>query len=205
VKSEPELPRAIAGIDVPQDAISAATWAWAHRRLPDYLLAHSVRAYLWGAILGRDEGLAFEAPILWPAALMHDVGLTRIPRNTRCFEYQGAEVARRFLVGEGMPALDASRVGIAIELHMAPSVSIDDGVESVLLDRATGIDVLGTEFDRISVVRAAVMRDFPRGSFDRHFLAGIHREVAARPGCQSDRLLNQTGLAEWMARSPWRA
>jgi HD superfamily phosphodiesterase len=195
----------IAGIHVPQDPVSAATWAWARRRLPAYLLAHSVRAYAWGATLGRDEGLAFEPRILWPAALMHDVGLTRIPRNTRCFEYQGAEVARRFLVGQGMPPAEAARVGLAIELHMAPSVTLADGIESILLDRATAVDVRGAEFDRIAAVRAAVTRAFPRGEFDRLFLAAIGREVAGRPGCQSERLLRRVGLADWMARSPWRS
>ena len=198
------LPRAIAGIAVPQDAVSAASWAWVRRRLPAYLLAHSVRAYAWGATLGREEGTPFEPQILWPAALMHDVGLTRIPRNSRCFEYQGAEVARRFLVGQGMPRRDADRVGRAIELHMAPDVTAADGAESILLDRATGIDVRGTEVDRVASVRAAVMGELPRGDFDRHFLAAIRREVAARPGCQSERLLHQVGLAGWMARSPWR-
>jgi hypothetical protein len=88
---------------------------------------------------------------------------------------------------------------------MAPSVTLDDGVESVLLDRATGIDVRATEFERISAVRAAVTATFRRGGFDSLFLAAIRREVAARPGCQSERLLVRTGLAEAMARSPWRA
>jgi hypothetical protein len=201
----PDLPRSIAGIAVPQDPVSGATWAWAQRHLPHYLFRHSVRAYLWGATLGADERLAFKPRILWPAALMHDVGLTRIPRNTRCFEFQGAEVARRFLVGEGMPRSDAERVGRAIELHMAPSVTIDDGAESVLLDRATAIDVRGAEFERIESVRAAVLRDLPRGPFNRLFLAAICREVDARPGCQSDRILSRVGLADWLARSPWRS
>ncbi len=185
-----DQPRRIAGIEVPRDPISAATWGLARRRLPAYLFAHSVRSYLWAAALGRDESLAFEPRILWPAALLHDIGLTRIPRNTRCFEFQGAEVARRFLVGQGMPRADAARVGLAIELHMATSVTLADGVESVLLDRATGIDVRGA-------------RAFPRDGFDRHFLGAIRREVDARPGCQSDRLLKLVGLANWMAGSPW--
>lgn len=59
-----DLPNRIAGIEVPQDSISAATWAWAQRRLPEYLLSHSVRAYLWAATFGRDEGLDFDARIL---------------------------------------------------------------------------------------------------------------------------------------------
>lgn len=133
---------------------------------------------------------------------MHDVGLTRIERNTRCFEFEVAEVARRFLVGEGMARADAARVGLAIELHMASAVTLDDGAESVLLDRATGTDVGGGEFEKIAAVRDAVVRAYPRGAFDRYFLAAIRREVNARPGCQSDRLLNR-GFADRLTHSPW--
>lgn len=199
----PPLPDAIAGIAVPQDAVSAATWAWAHRSLPDYLLTHSVRAYVWGAAIGAEEGLPYDTGILWTASLMHDVGLTRIPRNTRCFEVEGGEIARRFLQRQGVPAETAETVATAIVLHMAPTVTIDDGVEAVLLDRATGLDVRGVGFELVAAVRPDVMRAFPRRAFDRHFLAAIEREVAVRSGCQSERLLHRTGLADWMARSPW--
>jgi hypothetical protein len=104
-----------------------------------------------------------------------------------------------------MPSSEADRVGLAIELHMAPSVTLEHGVESVLLDRATGIDVRATEFDRISAVRNEITAAFSRGRFDPLFLAAIGREVAARPGCQSECLLVRAGLAAAMARSPWRA
>jgi hypothetical protein len=43
---------------------------------------------------------------------------------------------------------------------------------------------------------------FPRGSFDRRFLARIQQEAAARPDCQSARLVG-ADLAGWMARWPW--
>ena len=72
------LPRQIAGILVPQDAVSRATWHWANRSLPDYLLTHSVRAYCWGAAIAAREGWAFDRQILWTASLMHDFGLTRL-------------------------------------------------------------------------------------------------------------------------------
>lgn len=201
----PPLPREIAGIAVPHDTVSAATWRWAHRALPSYLLTHSVRAYCWGAAIAAGEGWTFDRPILWAASLMHDVGLTRLPRNTMCFEVEGAEIARRFLEREGLSAEAADRAAIAIVLHMRPGVTLDDGVESVLLDRATGLDVRGAEYALVDAVRAGVSRAFPRGAFDRHFLAAISREADRRPTCESARLLHATGLAEWMATSPWAA
>jgi hypothetical protein len=203
VRAIPPLPRRIAGLAVPRDPISAAAWRWAHRSLPDYLLTHSVRSFCWGASLAAGEGWAFDGQILWSASLMHDVGLARIPRNRRCFEVEGAEIARRFLEREGMPPATADRVATAIVLHMQPSVTVADGVESVLLDRATGLDVRGDGFELVDATRPGVMRQFPRRAFDRYFLAAIAHEAALRPTCQSARLLHQTGLAEWMARSPW--
>jgi hypothetical protein len=205
MKPVPRLPRQIAAIAVPQDRVSDATWEWAHRSLPEYLLWHSVRAFCWGATIAATEGWTFDRPILWAASLMHDFGLTRIPKNTMCFEVEGAEIARRFLERHGMAADAADRAAIAIILHMQPSVTPDDGVESVLLDRATGLDVRGVDFELVDAVRPRVMRDFPRRAFDRRFLAAITREAEFRPTCQSARLLHRTGLADWMLRSPWAA
>jgi HD domain len=197
-------PRAIAGIAVPQDAVSVASWRWAGRSLPTYLLGHSVRTYCWGATIAEREGWSFDRRVLWSASLMHDVALTTIPRNTMCFEVEGGELARRFLVRRGMPPDAAERVAIAIILHMRPNVGLDDGVEAVLLDRATGLDVRGDGYELVEAVRPRVVEAFPRGDFDRRFFAAMEREVAVRPTCQSARLLNERGLAGWMASSPWR-
>jgi len=193
----------VAGIDIPVDEVSRATWEWAHRALPGYLLAHSVRAYLWAVKIGSREGLTYDPQVLWTASLMHDVGLTTLPRNTMCFEIEGAERARRFLERHGMDPAAADRAAIAIILHMRPAVTIDDGTEALLLDRSTGLDVRGDGYELVDDVREEVLRVFPRGAFDRWFLDAIRREASRRTGCQSARLLNQTGLASWMARSPW--
>jgi hypothetical protein len=199
----PSLPRRIAEIDVPQDDVSLATWRWAHRALPVYLLAHSIRTYCWGAAIAAGQGWSFDQRILWDASLMHDYGLTRIRRNSMCFEVEGAEIARRSLVRHGLSAADADKVAIAIILHMQPAVTLEDGVEAVLLDRATTLDVRGYGYGQVDAVRPAVMRDYPRERFDRRFLDAITREARLRPDCQSARLLNRTGLAMWMDRSPW--
>ena len=201
----PPLPSRIAGISVPDDDISAATWSWAHRALPDYLLTHSVRAYCWGAAIAAGEGWAFDRQLLWTAALMHDYGLTRIRRNSTCFEVEGGEIARRFLERQGMTADRADIVARAIVLHMQPSVEMGDGIEAVLLDRSTSLDVRGVGYGLVDAVRPRVMADFPRRAFDRHFIAALRTEAALRPTCQSARLVEKTDLARWMVRSPWAA
>jgi HD domain-containing protein len=203
MRSVPKLPREIAGLLVPGDDVAAATWQWAHRTLPDYLLTHSVRAYCWGVALAAREGWRFDPQILWTASLMHDVGLTRIPKNTMCFEVEGAELARRFLERRGMAPDAADRAAIAIILHMRPNVTLADGVEAVLLDRATSLDVRGEGYGLVDDVRPAVVAAFPRGAFDRRFASAIRREVAVRTDCQSSRLLNDVRLVAWMAQSPW--
>jgi hypothetical protein len=203
MRTVPPLPIAIAGIDVPQDDVSAATWQAVHRRLPDYLLAHSIRAWCWGAAIAANEGWSFDGQVLWSASLWHDVGLSRLSRNTMCFEVEGAEIAREFVERHGLATEAAERIAIAIILHMRPDVTLDDGVEAVLLDRATGLDVRGAGFAAADSIRENVVRVYPRGAFDRRFLAAIRREASARPTCQSARLLGEVDLAGWMARSPW--
>ena len=197
------IPREIGGIAVPDDAVSTAAWRWAQSALPAYLLAHSVRSYCWGAEIARREGWRFDRDVLWTAALFHDVGLARLTTNTMCFEVEGAEIARRFLARNGMSPADADRAAIAIILHMQPNVTLADGVESVLLDRATGIDVRGADIGAIEKVRDGVIRAFPRGSFDRLFMRAISREAADRPTCQSARFVRRAREIDWPGTTPW--
>lgn len=203
VKSKP--PSETGGSTVPQDAVSDATWRWANRHLPGYLLAHSVRSYCWASEIGVLEGWEFDRQVLWNAALFHDFGLTRIPRNRKCFELEGGDIARQMLVGFGLTPSLADHVARVIVDHMRAGVTLADGVESVLLDRATGLDVRGDGYELVNRVRPAVVAAWPRGAFDRYFLRAIELEVATRPGCESSRLLRDSDLAGWMARSPWRS
>jgi hypothetical protein len=189
VAAAPPFPVRVGSIEVPRDRISREAWDGAASQLPAYLFAHSVRSYCWGVALAGHDGLAFDAPVLWVASLLHDVGLTRIGRASRCFEYEGAEIARRFALRAGMPAHEADRVAAAIIAHMAPGVTLADGAESVLLDRATAVDVRHVRAELVRDIRGPIDRAYPRGAFDRNFRAAIAREVAIRTDCQSAQLL----------------
>jgi len=199
----PRLPARIDTIAVPQDDVSASTWRWANANLPRYLLDHSIRSYCWGAAIADGEGWTFDHTVLWTAALFHDLGLARLRENTMCFEVEGAEIARRFLERHGMSAADADRAAIAIILHMQPNVTLDDGVESVLLDRATGVDVRGVGISVVERVRDPIVAAYPRRGFDRLFLRAMTREARSRRTCQSAAFLRRAEATGWPARTPW--
>jgi len=199
----PALPTEIAGIPVPTDEVSAATWRWAYRTLPDYLLTHSVRAYCWAAAIGAGEGWSFDRQLLWTANLMHDVGLSRLAPNSTCFEVEGAEIARRFLEGEGMPPERADTVAVAIVLHMQPGVTPADGVEAVLLDR---LHRARRPRRRVRACGRGQSRGdarVPAPGVRPSLPGGDHPRGGARSTCQSVRLLHASHLADSMAASPW--
>ena len=62
---------------------------------PPFLFNHSMRTYLFGALLGKD--LAFDHELLFLACILHDLGLTDRYAGEKPFEIEGAEAARKFL------------------------------------------------------------------------------------------------------------
>ena len=175
------------------------SWRWAHRSLPDYLLSHSVRSYRWGAAVGLDDRPVRPAGAVGRVAHAHDVGLTRIWGSSRCFEVEGAEIAQLFPTRHGVPSATADVVARAIVLHMAPSVTVDDGVEAVLLDRATALDVRGVRVRIRRRRRPEVICAFPRRA-SRSPLPRRDRACSGGlPALASARLLHGRG---W--RNGWR-
>lgn len=197
-------PHLIAGMAVPTDPVSSSAWISARRTLPQYLFRHSVRTYCWGVTIAEHEDWRFDRQVFWAASLLHDVGLMRIRRGTVCFEVESAEVATKIVSDAGMPQSQVDRVATAIVLHMQPSVTHDDGVEAVLLDRATAVDVTGSGYDIVASVARRVVDAFPRGRFDQLFVAALRREAELRPQCQSARLLHASDFVARIDASPWR-
>ncbi|MEY2404173.1 MAG: hypothetical protein QOD38_1724, partial [Acidimicrobiaceae bacterium] len=81
----------------------------------ELLYHHSRRVFLWGALVGVERGLSFDAELLYVGAMFHDVGL--LPRHRSAderFEIDGANAARRFLQQHGVPEEDVMTVWEAI-------------------------------------------------------------------------------------------
>ncbi len=152
------------GIAVPDSALGRAITEFVRDTETELLFNHSSRVFLFGAISGRQRGLAFDPELLYAAAMFHDVGL--MPSHSsadRRFEVDGANAARDFLAGHGVDPSDIERVWTGIALHTTPGIPEFMHPVVALTTAGVEMDVLGLTYDQYpDAVREAVVAAFPR-------------------------------------------
>ncbi len=156
------------------------------------LLAHSVRAWYWAVGLAEQDGVRFDAELVYVAAVLHDIGLTPAFDNVGLpFEEAGGLVASVLGAGAGWDSHRRRRVGEAIERHMWPSVDARFDPEGHLLEIATSLDIRGVRADDLPAdYVAAVLRAHPRGALAEEFDACITDQAHRKPQSQARRLLD---------------
>ncbi|MGH8827382.1 MAG: HD domain-containing protein, partial [Jiangellaceae bacterium] len=96
---------------LPASAPSRAADAVCRRFADAALTNHSVRSYLWAARYAADNGLRYDADVLYVAAMVHDLGLTATFDAYRTpFEMVGGELGWVLGVGAGWSSERAQRV-----------------------------------------------------------------------------------------------
>jgi hypothetical protein len=173
----------IAGVRVPDSALAREATELVRDAASPLLFDHSRRVFLFGALRGRAQGLAFDAELLYVGALFHDLGLTdRYRRTDQRFEIDGADEARDFLNRHGITGERADRVWTAVALHTTPEIPLHMAPEVALLTRGVELDVLGIGFTRVSdEERAAVVAAHPRPDFKNRILAAFTDGLRDRP------------------------
>ncbi len=174
----------------------------ARRSCTRSILNHSVRAYVWGALTGINEGRRFDSEVLYVAALLHDIGLMPGFDTGRCFEADGEHFARELLIMLGWGPSRADLVANAIRDHWNGPESHDD-VEALLLAQGAAIDVTGlgaTTFDEQTV--AHVVELLPREGFKREFVALLAQQAARKPQCHVHDAL-EAGFAGLVLAAPY--
>ena len=155
------------------------------------LANHCFRSYAWGALLGIRDGVAWDAELLYVAAMLHDIGLTPAYDRGGCFERDGADAAREILTELGWPADRADTAAEAIYLHMH-EVGPDDTAEALLLDLGTAVDVRGVRLaDVPSTQRDFVLERFPRIGFKEHFVELFEDQARRKPDCVVQAFLHE--------------
>ncbi|MCW2717661.1 HD domain-containing protein [Pseudonocardia sp.] len=177
------MPTRIADIEIPDTTLVAEATELVREAATPLIFNHSRRVYLFGALRGREQGLRYDPELLYVGAMFHDLGLTEKYRRTdQRFEIDGADEARRFLLGHGIAEDAATAVWTGIALHTTPEVPLHMAPEIALVTRGVELDVLGIGYHAVTdEQRAAVVEANPRPDFKRQILVAFTDGIKNRP------------------------
>lgn len=170
-------------LDIPDSLLAQEATEILRGHSTELLFNHSVRVYLFAAEQGRQQGLRFDAELLYVAAAFHDLGLIKkfSSQNER-FEVDGANAARQFLTAHNIPEEQVETVWEAIALHTTPGVTQHMRPEVALLYSGVGLDVLGRGFDQFPAeLRDEIVAKYPRTHFKEDFIQQYFRGFAHKP------------------------
>ena len=169
---------------------------------------HCLRVYALARDLGHAENLAFDAELLYIAALLHDIGMYKAyaRRKERDHARRSSAVAAQLLRDANFPARDTETVLDAIE-HHPPGALAGVTVEAALLKDAVALDYLGAvgvsrtlamvgSEDDVSDLPSAVrsIRDLHR-SIPGHLLFESSKNVARDRISEMERFVSELGDA----------
>ncbi|MFG3203767.1 HD domain-containing protein [Streptomyces sp. NPDC048192] len=206
----------VAGIQVPDTPAAAEATRHIRETTSPLLFHHSRRVYFFGAIHAREAGLEPDPELLYLAALFHDSGLlTPFSDKEQRFEIDGADHARKFLLGHGLSTAAADTVWMAIALHTTPEIPGRLGPEIATTNYGVLTDVIGVGLDRLDPGEVEeITAVHPRGDFKNEFLQAFVEGLKNRPdttyGTVNQDVLEhfipgfrRTSMVDRVMDSPW--
>ncbi len=203
---------------LPDTALAHATLALVTSAESPSIANHSVRSYLFAAILARhrgiEEGRDFDPQLLFAACVLHDIGLSELGNRTQRFEVDGADVAAEFLTQQGLSAPEVDSVWEAIALHTSAGIAERRGPVTDLTRRGVGLD-FGRDADAVTEEQARQIHDaWPRLAMATSLADAIVQQAQDRPekaprySIAADLVRERaargtTGLEEGAAGSRW--
>ena len=181
-------PTEVAGIRLPVTPLCMKSYDLCRSAAPAFLVNHSLRTYVFGALYLSHQGQLFDAETAFVAAMLHDIGLLKefSTPQTR-FEIDGANRAESLVLESGGAAVEANKVWQAIALHdMRFPIAQHASPEATLVAEGAGADVGGPEenITNAATVRSVVAA-FPRLQFKERFIALLTDHCVRKPGAQS--------------------
>jgi HD domain len=162
-----KLPKEVAGIPLIDSKVAREATDLARETSPPFLFNHSMRTYLFGALLGKD--LAFDRELLFLACILHDLGLTDRYAGAKPFEIEGAEAARKFLGERGVSEERIEIVWDGIAMHPS-ALAHYKRPEIALVANGAAVDVVGSDILKVAPSdKEQVLRAFPRLGFKTSF------------------------------------
>lgn len=184
----PGYPAEVAGIELPASPLCAKAYELCRSSAPPFLLNHSMRTYLFGALHAAHHHQGFNAESAFTAAVLHDIGLLpTFASKEGSFEVDGANRAEKFSREQGTSVAESEKIWNAIVMHdMRFAIASHQSPEATLVAAGAGADVIGPDegmFDRAAV--AEVIAAFPRLKFKQQFIALLANHCERKPGAQT--------------------
>jgi hypothetical protein len=172
----------LSSIPRPDSPVAIAAASLLRGQAPQVLVAHSHRAYLFGALLGTRDGLDWDPEVLFVASMLHDLGLTDHLAGESPFEQRGADAAHSWLSARGWPEERAALVARAIRMHLDVGRAGKERPEVALLHFGTAADVTGMRLEDIHPQTVEeVVAAHPRQGFKRFFADKVTGEARSQP------------------------
>ncbi|KAH7126321.1 metal dependent phosphohydrolase [Dactylonectria estremocensis] len=112
---------------IPQTDVCSKALAIAREVLPEPIFNHSVRVFLLSKYIAEKESSEWleelRLPLLFVAAVCHDLGTSDLYNGKQRFEVEGADAAKAHLIAHGTSESDSHDVWIAIAVHTSPGIA----------------------------------------------------------------------------------
>src|SRR6202162_567738 len=174
----------ISGVIVPDSKLVREATELVRDTESPLLFNHSTRVYYFGSLAGKRRGLQFDVELLYIAAMVHDMGLTRLfSSKSERFEVDGANAARAFLRRHNISQQQMETVWTAIALHTTPGIPQYMHPVVALLTNGVEMDVLGIAYPEFPHAdREAIVAAHPRTEhFKEDIIQAFYDGIKYRP------------------------
>ena len=174
----------VAGIAIPDSAMANAASAAVIASEPEILYRHSLRVFLFSALIGKHRRLSFDEELLYVAGLFHNIGLTApYHDSSKRFEVDGANAVLEFLASHRVPSAEIAEVWRAVALHTTFGINGEMSPLIALVGAGVETDLLGMHFDEVSrAERDEILREFPRDvGFKEQIIELFAQAMGRRP------------------------
>ena len=180
------VPAAAADVDLDTfsapDSLFAREAEQACAELPQALVGHSYRTWLFGRALATVDRRELDPELFYCGALLHDHGIAQ-PTPGRDFTLASAERTLACAATAGVEGARATALADAICVHTTPGVRVErDGPLGCYLQWGAMVDGAGLRiWDLAAADVEEVLRRHPRLDFKRQLVEMMRAEAAAVP------------------------
>jgi hypothetical protein len=162
----------VAGISIPDSKIATQATELLLEHGTAFIYNHSLRVFLFSSLNAKRRNLFHDTELLYVASVFHDLGLVSPYSSPDLrFEVDGANAARDFLQGHGVPKDKLQLVWDTIALHTTIGIAEHKENEVALMYSGVGLDVMGEGYEYLSEQhREEIVKAFPRDDFKKKII-----------------------------------